>query len=67
MASTKKDTPLICKKCNTKMNKVYSFPDGTPYQQLVCPQCGASTIKRTIEYDEKDGTLKRKGGSVLND
>lgn len=55
-----------CKKCKTEMDKVYCFNEGTPYQQWKCPQCGAATAKRTIEYDDK-GNLERKGGKILND
>lgn len=59
---------VTCKKCKTEMDKIFCFYDydRTPYQQWRCSQCGATTAKRTIEYDD-EGNIEKKGGKVLND
>lgn len=56
---------MACKRCKTGMDKVYVFSGNISYQQWKCPNCGAATAKRTIEYDAK-GNIERRGGKVLH-
>ena len=56
-----------CKNCGTEMVKVYAFEDEKNYQQFRCPNCGATTKERPIEYDDKGNLIDGKKKKKKND
>lgn len=56
---------VTCKKCQAEMKKVYAFGENIPYQQWCCPQCGSTTAKRAIIYNDNGKLNEKKGGEVL--
>ena len=55
------DNTILCRKCNTKMQKAQLLKNGFAFRALVCPKCGEKIIHPSDEAEyERFTNLKNK-------
>ena len=57
---------IKCKYCRGEMEKRYSFTVYESVQKFRCPNCGAETVGKPIEYDENGRLTSRKKSNREN-